>query len=76
MKQGKALKHNVGIAKWYYDEIDEMTEEMTSETKKQIEPLYKRYFLDKKVVNYDGIQAKIDCIFAANILKRKKINKR
>ena len=53
-----------------------MTEEMTSETKKQIEPLYKRYFLGKKVVNYDGIQAKIDCIFAANILKRKKINKR
>ena len=33
MKQGKALKHNVGIAKWYYDELDEMTEEMTSETK-------------------------------------------
>lgn len=32
MKQGKALKHNVGIAKWYYDELDEMTEEMTSET--------------------------------------------
>lgn len=45
MKQGKALKHNVGIAKWYYDELDEMTEEMTSETKKQIEPLYKRYML-------------------------------
>lgn len=45
MKQGKALKHNVGIAKWYYDEIDEMTEEMTSETQKEIKPLYKRYLL-------------------------------
>ena len=43
MKQGKALRHNVGIAKWYNDEILKMCRKMFDDTKKEITPLYVKY---------------------------------
>lgn len=43
MKQGKALRHNVGIAKWYNDEIQALCEEMFNDTEKELRPLYAKY---------------------------------
>lgn len=43
MKQGKALKHNIGIAKWYNDEIQSLCEEMFNDTEKELRPLYAKY---------------------------------
>ena len=43
MKQGKALRHNVGIAKWYNDEIQSLCREMFDDTQKELMPLYTKY---------------------------------
>lgn len=43
MKQGKALKHNIGIAKWYNDELQAMCKKMQDDTLKGIKPLYADY---------------------------------
>ena len=43
MKQGKALRHNVGIAKWYNDEIQSLCREMFDDTQKELMPLYAKY---------------------------------
>lgn len=43
MKQGKALKHNIGIAKWYNDELQTMCKVMFDNTKNEIMPLFVKY---------------------------------
>jgi uncharacterized protein with gpF-like domain len=43
MKQGKALRSNVGIARWYHDEILKMCRDMFDNTKKQLTPLFVKY---------------------------------
>lgn len=43
MKQGKALRHNIGIAKWYNAEIQKLCREMFDDTAKELTPLYAKY---------------------------------
>lgn len=43
MKQGKALRYNIGIAKWYNAEIQKLCREMFDDTVKELTPLYAKY---------------------------------